>query len=142
MAATVTVTPDDVCICAREGETILDAVMRGGYSYRYACRRGGCTECKVQLRSGEVVYNKRIAKQILTDEERERGVCLSCRAVPVTDVEMQLPEGDSLHCVSPLMAEVAQAELARHRAEAASAPPITEPGQRQRAEPGGTTRWV
>ena len=131
---TVTVVPDDVCVCAREGETILDAVMRGGFTYRYACRRGGCTECKVQLVSGEVVYNKRIAKQILSDEERERGVCLSCRAVPVTDVEMQLPEEDSLQCVSPLMAEVAKAELARRRArESSSASPMSQPGQRQQA---------
>ncbi len=121
----VTVLPDRVCLPAHEGETILDAVMRGGFRYPYACRRGGCTTCKVQLVSGEVVYTKRIALQVLSDEERAGGVCLSCRAVPVGDVEMRLQEGDSLTCVSPLQFEVAKAELAR-----------------QPAQPGGTTTWV
>lgn len=130
---TVTVRPGDLCVCVREGETILDAVMRGGFAYRYACRRGGCVECKVQLVSGEVVYNKRIAKMIFPDEERERGVCLSCRAVPVTDVVIELQAGDELKCVSPLMAEVAKAELARERAPALGASPMSEPGQRQQA---------
>jgi len=130
---TVTVRPGDVSVCAREGETILDAFLRSGFAYRYACRRGGCVECKVQLVSGEVVYNKRIAKAIFPDEERERGVCLSCRAVPVTDVVIELQEGDEPKCVSPLMAEVAKAELARVRARAAGASPVSAPGQRQQA---------
>jgi ferredoxin len=139
---TVTVRPDDVCVCAREGETILDAALRAGLSYRYACRRGGCVECKVQLLAGDVVYNKRIAKQILPDEERQRGVCLSCRAVPVTDVVMELQEGDSLKYVSPLMFEVAKAELARQRADGAEAVPMIDAGERQRSEPGGNATWV
>jgi ferredoxin len=114
----VTVRPDDVCVCAREGETILDAVMRAGLSYRYACRRGGCTECKVQLLSGEVAYNKRIAKIILPDEERAQGICLSCRAVPLSDVEFRLQEGDTLKTVSPLQFSAAQAELGREKTTA------------------------
>ena len=41
---------------------------------------------------------------------------------------------DSLQCVSPLMAEVAKAELARQRArESSSASPMSQPGQRQQA---------
>jgi CDP-4-dehydro-6-deoxyglucose reductase len=109
----VTVVPEDVCVCTREGETILDAFLRGGVKLPYSCRRGGCQECKAHLLAGDVVYNKRIAKQVLPDEERERGVCLTCRAVPLTDVELELRDGTDLAVVSPIGYELAQAELQR-----------------------------
>lgn len=117
----VTVLPAEVSVCAREGETILDAILRTGFSYRYACRRGGCTECKTELVSGEVTYNKPIANQILPDEERERGICLSCRAVPVADVVMRLQQGDELRCVLPFAHELAKKELSHRHEEAVEA---------------------
>jgi CDP-4-dehydro-6-deoxyglucose reductase len=109
----VTVLPDEVCLPAHDGETILDAVMRDGFTYRYGCRRGGCTTCKVTLVSGEVRYDKRIAQKVLSDEERSEGVCLSCRAIPETDVVIRLQEDDRLKCLSPYGLALAQQELAR-----------------------------
>lgn len=85
-----TVTADGVAVPLRPGETILDAILRGGFRYPYACRRGRCAACKVQLVSGQVVYTKRVARQVFPDEERAAGVCLSCTAVPVGDVEVHL----------------------------------------------------
>jgi CDP-4-dehydro-6-deoxyglucose reductase len=131
---TVTVQPDGVCVPVHKGESILDAVMRSGLSYRFGCRRGGCTECKVLLLSGEVTYHKRIAAQVLTDEERSSGVCLSCRAVPITDVRIRLREGDALNCRSQLMLDIAKAELARWQTD-----PLE---QQQQRKAGGDTKWV
>jgi len=91
----VTVLPDGVAVPVRPGETVLQAMMRGGFRYPFACGRGRCAACKVQLVSGEVVYTQSIIPQVFSDEERDAGVCLGCRALPVADVEIRLPEGDS-----------------------------------------------
>ena len=118
MVYSVTVLPDDVELPVDDGETVLDAILRDGFTYRFGCRRGGCTECKVGLVAGEVRYDKRIAEEILSNEERTGGVCLSCRAIPETDVVIRLQEGDQLKCVSPLSFTIAKQRLAG-RSEAA-----------------------
>jgi hypothetical protein len=53
----------------------------------------------VQLRLGEVRYERPIAPQVLSDDERVEGVCLSCRAVPLTNIVIELQEGDRLRRV-------------------------------------------
>ena len=91
----VTVLPDGVAVAVRPGETVLQAILRGGFRYPFACGRGRCAACKVQLVSGEVVYTQSVVRQVFSDEERAAGVCLACRALPVADLEIRLPEGDS-----------------------------------------------
>ena len=75
--------------------------MRCGFRYRFGCRRGGCGVCKVSLIVGEVRYERPIAASVLPDGERSMGVCLSCRAVPVTDIIIELQDGDRLSGGSP-----------------------------------------
>jgi ferredoxin len=99
--AWVTVLPGGVRIAARHAETVLGAAMRSGFRYRFGCRRGGCGICKVRLILGEVRYERPIASSVLSDEERAVGVCLSCRAVPITDIIVELQEGDRLKQASP-----------------------------------------
>ena len=94
--AEVTVLPGAVRIQVRDGETVLGAAMRCGFRYRFGCRRGGCGVCKVRLILGEVRYERPIASSVLTYDERVLGVCLSCRAVPVTNIIIELQEGDRL----------------------------------------------
>ena len=97
----VTVLPGGVRIAARHAETVLGAATRSGFRYRFGCRRGGCGICKVRLILGEVRYERPIASSVLSDEERAVGVCLSCRAVPITDIIIELQEGDRLRQASP-----------------------------------------
>ena len=85
-----TVTADGVAVPVRPGETVFDAIMRGGFRYPYACRRGRCAACKVQLISGQVVYTTNVPRQLFSDEERAAGICLSCTALPVGDVHVRL----------------------------------------------------
>ena len=92
----VTILPDEVRVTAAEDETLLRAVTRAGLRYRVGCRRGGCGVCKVQLVLGEVRYERPIGTSVLTDDERVAGICLSCRAVPITNIVIELQEGDRL----------------------------------------------
>ena len=97
----VTVLPDGVRIRAADGETVLAALGRAGLRYRIGCRRGGCGICKLQLVLGEVRYERPIADSVLSDDEKVAGICLSCRAVPITNVLIELQEGDRLRRVLP-----------------------------------------
>ena len=104
----LTVTSDDVEVGVNEGETILEALYRNGYAYRIGCRRGGCAICKVDLIHGEVEYNRTVSDDVLSEEEKADGICLSCRAVPVGDVTIALRE-ENLRRVASLLAFFAKA---------------------------------
>lgn len=95
----VTIRPDGVRVTAGADETLLGALGRAGLRYRVGCRRGGCGICKVQLLLGEVRYERPIAASVLTDDEQIEGICLSCRAVPITNIVIELQEGDRLRKV-------------------------------------------
>src|SRR6202161_2601789 len=101
-AVEITILPDQERVAARPDETLLAALSRAGLGYRIGCRRGGCGVCKLHLLLGEVRYERAIAESVLTDEERVEGICLSCRAVPITNVVIELQEGDKLRRVLPL----------------------------------------
>src|SRR4051794_33903650 len=95
----VTIQPDGVQVSAAADETLLHTLSRAGLRYRVGCKRGGCGICKVQLVLGEVRYERPIATSVLSDDERVHGICLSCRAVPLTNVVIELQEGDRLRRV-------------------------------------------
>ena len=95
----VTILPDGLQVTAAEAETVLAALSRAGLKYRVGCRRGGCGVCKVQLVLGEVRYERPVADSVLSDDQRVAGICLSCRAVPITNIAIELQEGDRLRRV-------------------------------------------
>ena len=95
----VTILPDGLQVTAAGAETVLKALSRAGLKYRVGCKRGGCGICKVQLVLGEVRYERPIADSVLSDDERVAGICLSCRAVPITNIAIELQEGDRLRKV-------------------------------------------
>ncbi|MBI1349901.1 MAG: 2Fe-2S iron-sulfur cluster binding domain-containing protein [Actinomycetales bacterium] len=101
--ARLTVQPEGITVDVRDEETILDALFRSGYAYRVGCRRGGCAICLVDLVTGEVEYNRPVADKVLSEDDKAAGLCLSCRAVPITDVTITLRE-ENLRTVNPLMA--------------------------------------
>ena len=83
---TVTIHPTGEVIYLDPEETVLSGLYKAGFAYTVGCRRGGCAICKVDCRSGEFSYNHPIADTVITDAERTDGTCLTCRAVPETDV--------------------------------------------------------
>ena len=100
------------------GETVLGGLYKAGYAYTIGCRRGGCAICKVDVLEGEFTYDHPVADTVITDEERTDGTCLSCRAVPASDVTIEMRD-DCLRLVNPFLRQIN--EKARLRAEALAA---------------------
>ncbi len=109
--ATVTVEPAGVTVELRPGETILTGLHRAGYAYRIGCRRGGCGVCQAEVATGTVSHVGPVAEAALPADEQARGVCLTCRAVPATDVVIRLRDDARFRCVAPLLASLAGAHV-------------------------------
>ncbi len=76
-------------IACEPGETVLDAAFRQGYNLAYGCREGQCSACKCFLIEGDADL-KRYSNFALSDSERESGYSLMCRAMPETDLVVEL----------------------------------------------------
>ena len=92
----LTILPDGTRMPIRQGETILAACRRYGYSFKVGCREGGCGECALELVSGSTVDARPIAESVLSLQDRENGVCLPCRAIPLADTTIKLNRTDRL----------------------------------------------
>ncbi|MHB8692941.1 MAG: 2Fe-2S iron-sulfur cluster-binding protein [Solirubrobacteraceae bacterium] len=87
--ATVFFEPINEEIECGEDETVLDAAFRQGYSLVYGCREGQCSACKCFLLEGEVTL-KRYSTFALSDSEEQSGYTLLCRAMPDSDLTVEL----------------------------------------------------
>lgn len=65
----------------REGESLLETVLRSRSDAPYACKGGVCGTCRAFLVSGEVRMNRNFA---LEPEETEAGYVLACQSHPAT----------------------------------------------------------
>jgi propane monooxygenase reductase subunit len=72
-----------------EDETVLDAAFRQGFSLVYGCREGQCSACKCFMLEGEVTL-KRYSTFALSDSEEQSGYTLLCRAMPDSDLTIEL----------------------------------------------------
>ncbi|MGR2740335.1 NADH:ubiquinone reductase (Na(+)-transporting) subunit F [Billgrantia sp. Q4P2] len=84
MSHNVQITTAGKAITVEDGDTLLDAAMAAGIDYPHSCRAGRCGACKSRLVEGEVdlLPHTRFS---LTDEERDAGLILACRALPRSD---------------------------------------------------------
>ncbi|WP_037273921.1 2Fe-2S iron-sulfur cluster-binding protein [Kibdelosporangium aridum] len=98
----ITVLPDGTEVTAAAGKSVLAALYESGYGYRVGCRRGGCGVCKVDLVAGQVEYRDTVAETVLSQPERASGTCLTCRAIPLDDVTIQL-RNDRLRRLNPFL---------------------------------------
>lgn len=70
----------------REGDSLLETVLRSRADAPYACRGGVCGTCRAFLVSGEVRMDRNFA---LEPEETEAGYVLACQSRPATaEVEL------------------------------------------------------
>ena len=109
----LTILPDETRVVMHRGETIFQALQRYGFALRSGCREGGCGVCVLRLVSGETYDLLPVADTVLSDEDRRRGNCLPCRAVPTTDVVICRDPQDSLRR-SPYSDKLAARDIARH----------------------------
>lgn len=100
--ARITVQGEDIAVECYPGETILAAMHRTGHALRVGCRRGGCAVCKLDVIEGEFEYTRPLAEKVLSEEEKSAGVCLTCRAVPTSDMIVKLREEEDNRVTSLL----------------------------------------
>jgi len=79
--AIVRVEGSDETVEVPGGETILAALTRGEAPVVYACQSGVCGTCRAELVSGDVDEGLPF---VLSDEERHRGVILTCVSRPLS----------------------------------------------------------
>jgi ferredoxin-NAD(P)+ reductase (naphthalene dioxygenase ferredoxin-specific) len=87
----VLITQFETSVEVRKGFSILDAALKAGLDYPYACRQGNCSSCKSVLRKGTVTH-KPYDAAALTDEEKAKNIILACRAMPTSDCEVEFVE--------------------------------------------------
>lgn len=63
------------------GKTILDVALKKGLDAPYSCQGGICSTCLAQITEGKAIMDK---NSILTDDEIEDGLILTCQAHPTT----------------------------------------------------------
>jgi CDP-4-dehydro-6-deoxyglucose reductase, E3 len=85
----ITLQPLGVSVDARPRETVLDALLRNRLRVFHGCTRGGCGAYRLRLVDGAVTFG-RYSKGALGDEERARGLFLSCVCMPEGDVVISL----------------------------------------------------
>ncbi|WP_405448426.1 2Fe-2S iron-sulfur cluster-binding protein [Streptomyces achromogenes] len=66
----------------REGESLLETVLRNRPDAPYACKGGVCGTCRAFLVAGEVRMDRNFA---LETEETEAGYVLACQSHPLTE---------------------------------------------------------
>lgn len=67
---------------SRSGETVLEAALDANIELPFSCKGGVCSTCCAKVIKGEVEMRTNYA---LEDYEVERGLALTCQAIPLTD---------------------------------------------------------
>jgi ring-1,2-phenylacetyl-CoA epoxidase subunit PaaE len=68
-------------------DTILGAALRQHIKLPYSCRGGRCSACTAQCHSGTVKMNM---NEVLTEEDLQKGLVLTCVGYAVTDLQLEL----------------------------------------------------
>lgn len=74
-----------------EGETILEAALKHGYTLPYSCRDGVCGVCKGKIITGQVDYGAH-QPHALSDAEKSAGMALFCCSQPRSDLVIECRE--------------------------------------------------
>lgn len=111
----VTVKDKETVVDVAMGKTILESALAQGVEYPHGCKSGNCGACKSILHSGEVEMSP-YSDYALTGEEKNRGLILACRSVPLSDCEISLVDDDEavVHAGRQLVCEVVELEQATH----------------------------
>ncbi|MDS0803630.1 FAD-binding oxidoreductase [Burkholderia cenocepacia] len=83
--------PSKVELPCAEGATLLETALSHGYFPKHSCRRGECRVCETEILSGQVRYPGGLPPDDVTG-----GHCLTCMAVPTSDIVLQAPEVSSV----------------------------------------------
>jgi 2Fe-2S type ferredoxin len=74
-------------------ETLLEAGEDEGYDMPYACRQGQCLSCAGHIDGGPASdFIRHSNNETLSEDEMEKGYCLTCTAYPTTDFTLETGE--------------------------------------------------
>lgn len=65
----------------QKDERVLNAVLNQDIDAPYSCKGGICSSCVAKITEGEV---EMVKNQILTDEDLDEGLVLTCQSLPKT----------------------------------------------------------
>jgi predicted regulator of Ras-like GTPase activity (Roadblock/LC7/MglB family)/ferredoxin len=71
------------------GSTILHSALTAGLSVPYGCRIGTCGRCKAKVLQGQVQMVGDYDPNMLTEEEQQQNLILSCRTIALTDITVE-----------------------------------------------------
>jgi len=91
----ITTAPSVHRFSAKAGETILEAALRQEVRLPYGCRDGACGTCKGSILQGTVEYGVH-QREALSEQEKQGGKALFCCATPLSDLEIEYYENESL----------------------------------------------
>lgn len=80
---TILVDDDETVFVMNKKQTILQAALANGIDAPYSCQGGICSSCVARIKDGKITMER---NQILTDDEIEEGLVLTCQAHPVSDM--------------------------------------------------------
>lgn len=75
--------------CGDEQRLLHAMQAQGMASIPVGCRGGGCGVCRIQITRGEYETRK-MNRDHVTEEDERRGIVLSCRVVPKSDLSLRL----------------------------------------------------
>ena len=78
----------DRTVVTRDGENVLDALLRHGISIPFSCRNGICHVCLQHCVQGTVPP---VAQRGLRPELSEQNYFMACKCVPLSDMEIAPP---------------------------------------------------
>ncbi len=90
MSSKVTVKPSGHTFTVEEDESVLDAAIRNGLAFPYACRGGACGVCKGKVIEGDIHYDDE--PMALTEEEAAVGMALFCVGKCKGDMSIEVKE--------------------------------------------------
>lgn len=91
MTITVRLEPSNRTFSASSDESVLQAAQRQGIVLPYSCENGTCGSCKARVVSG-VADLLSYDGAALSAAEQEQGMTLLCRAIPKSDLIIEVSE--------------------------------------------------
>jgi CDP-4-dehydro-6-deoxyglucose reductase len=86
-----------------DGETVLAAALRQHVGLPYGCRNGQCGSCAAKLLAGGVAYPEGEPPAL---QDQPADTCLTCKAVPTSDLRLQVREAQTAAQIEPRLLPV------------------------------------
>jgi len=95
VAHEIVLSPSGRSFMVEADETILEAALRNGHAISYQCTNGTCGDCRARIIEGAIA-DHRPYDYVFKGEERQQPMMLMCRAMPASDMVIEVREATSV----------------------------------------------